>query len=99
MMPSLNVKYVLTCVLSAVAVLTITGIHDLNCCCGRELHHSHYWLGEQNLEGFRLLVLAISQYPNPPRGPGLPWVELDLPLGLALEIFLLLCTTILSTNA
>lgn len=81
------------------AVLTITGIQDLHCCCGRKLHHSHHWLHQQNLEGLGLFILPISQYPNPPRGSGLSWVKLDLPLRLALEILVLLCTTIHGANA
>lgn len=81
------------------AVLTVARVQDLNCCCGRELHHPHHWLRQQNLEGLRLLVLPVSQYPNPPRGSGLPRVELDLPLGLALEILLHLGATILGANA
>lgn len=83
---------------SCLCTLTVTGIQDLHCCRGRELHHSHNRLRQQNLEGLSLLVLAIRQYPNPPRGLGLPRVELDLPLGLPLKIFILLCATVLGAN-
>lgn len=79
--------------------LTVTRIQDLNCCFCRELHHPHHRLRQQNLEGLRLLVLPIGQDPNPPRGSGLSRVELYLPLGLALEILLLLRTTILGADA
>lgn len=81
------------------AVLTVTGIQDLNRCRGRKLNRSHHRLRQQDLEGLRLLVLPVSQYPNPPRGPGLSRVELHLPLGLALEILLLLGAAVLGADA
>lgn len=83
----------------ALKVLTIARIQDLHRSRGRELHGSHHRLRKQNPEGFCLLVLPIGQYSYPPRGSGLSRVELDLPLGLTLEILLPLCTAILCANA
>lgn len=79
--------------------LTIIGVQDLDRCCRRKLHHSHHRLREQNLESFSLLILPISEDPNPPRSRALPWVKLDLPLRLSPEVLVFLCTAILGANS
>lgn len=79
--------------------LTVTWIQDLHRGGGRELHHSHHRLWQQNLEGLGLLVLPVRQYADPPRGFGLSRVELDLSLGLSLKVLIRLRTAVLGANA
>lgn len=85
--------------LSCSGSLTVTGIQDLHRGSGRELHHSHHRLRQQDLEGLGLLVLPVRQYADPPRGFGLSRVELDLPLGLSLKVLILLRTAVLGADA
>lgn len=79
--------------------LTVTWIQDLHRGGGRELHHSHHRLWQQNLEGLGLLVLPVRQYADPPCGLGLSRVELDLSLGLSLKVLIRLRTAVLGANA
>lgn len=80
-------------------MLTVIGIQDLHSGRGGELHHPHHRLREQDLEGLGSLVRPVRQYPDPPRGPGLSRVELDLPLGFALEVLVLLGAAVRSADA
>lgn len=77
---------------------TISRIHNLNCGGLGELQQSHHRVRQLNLKALQILKLLVGEDLHLPGGRGLPWVELDLLLGFATEIFVLLCSSIYGRN-
>lgn len=80
-------------------VPTVAGVHYLHGGGVGELQHRHHGFRQLDLEGLGRLELLVRDDLHPPGGAGLARVELDLLLGLALEVLVLLRRAVLGGDA
>lgn len=75
--------------------LTISRVQNLHSGKLWEFKSCHHRFGDNNLERFWHLILAVWQNPDPPGCCGLAWVKLHLFLRFSSKIFVLCCSAIL----